>query len=79
MNLRLTCDDLRPLLGGYVLEALERLTPEHRQMIRMSQFRGLTMREIAELKGIPLGTVKSRTSYALRSLRLVLDEMGVEA
>jgi RNA polymerase sigma-70 factor, ECF subfamily len=37
------------------------------------------MREIADLKGIPLGTVKSRTSYALRSMRLVLDEMGVES
>ena len=36
------------------------------------------MREIAERTGIPLGTVKSRTSYVLRSLRLILDEMEVE-
>ena len=26
---------------------------------------------------LPIGTVKSRTWYALRSLRLVLEEMGV--
>jgi RNA polymerase sigma-70 factor, ECF subfamily len=65
------------MLGWQVAAALERLTPEHRQMIRMAQFRGLTMREIAELTGLPLGTVKSRTWYALRSLRLVLEEMGV--
>jgi len=65
------------MLGWQVAAALERLTPEHRQMIRMSQFRGLTMREIAEHTGLPLGTVKSRTWYALRSLRLVLEEMGV--
>ena len=65
------------MLGWQVAAALERLTPEHRQMIRMAQFRGLTMREIAEHTGLPLGTVKSRTWYALRSLRLVLDEMGV--
>jgi len=26
---------------------------------------------------VPSGTVKSRTHYALRSLRVVLDEMGV--
>jgi RNA polymerase sigma-70 factor (ECF subfamily) len=65
------------MLGWQVAAALERLTPEHRQMIRMAQFRGLTMREIADHTGLPLGTVKSRTWYALRSLRLVLEEMGV--
>src|SRR3712207_9035080 len=64
------------MLGWQVAAALERLTPEHRQMIRMAQFRGLTMREIAQHTGLPLGTVKSRTWYALRSLRLVLEEMG---
>jgi RNA polymerase sigma-70 factor (ECF subfamily) len=37
----------------------------------------MTMREIAERCELPLGTVKSRTWYALRSLRLVLEEMGV--
>jgi RNA polymerase sigma-70 factor, ECF subfamily len=65
------------MLGWQVAAALERLSPEHRQMIRMAQFRGLTMREIAAHTGLPLGTVKSRTWYALRSLRLILEEMGV--
>ena len=66
------------MLGWQVAAALARLSPEHRQMIRMAQFRGLTMREIAAHTGLPLGTVKSRTWYALRSLRLVLEEMGVD-
>ena len=65
------------MLGWQVAAALARLTPDHRQMIRMAQFRGLTMREIAAHTGLPLGTVKSRTWYALRSLRLVLEEMGI--
>ncbi len=65
------------MLGWQVAAALERLTPEHRQMIRMAQFRGMSMREIAEETGLPVGTVKSRTWYALRSLRLVLEEMGL--
>jgi RNA polymerase sigma-70 factor (ECF subfamily) len=65
------------MLGWQVAAALERLSPEHRQMVRMAQFRGLTMREIAAHTGLPVGTVKSRTWYALRSLRLVLEEMGV--
>ena len=63
------------VLRWQVAAALARLSPEHREVIRLAHYGGLTLREIAERKGIPLGTVKSRTSYALRSLRLILDEM----
>jgi RNA polymerase sigma-70 factor (ECF subfamily) len=69
----------RALLRWQVGAALERLTPEHRQVIRLAHFQGLTLREISERTGVPLGTIKSRTSYALRGLRLALEEMGVEA
>jgi RNA polymerase sigma-70 factor, ECF subfamily len=65
------------MLGWQVAAALERLTPEHRQMIRLAHFQGLSVREIADRCELPIGTVKSRTWYALRSLRLVLEEMGV--
>jgi RNA polymerase sigma-70 factor, ECF subfamily len=65
------------MLGWQVVSALERLTPEHRQVIRLAHFQGLSMREIAERCELPVGTVKSRTWYALRSLRLVLEEMGI--
>jgi len=65
------------MLGWQVVAALERLSPEHRQVIRLAHFQGLSMREIAERCELPVGTVKSRTWYALRSLRLVLEEMGV--
>jgi RNA polymerase sigma-70 factor (ECF subfamily) len=65
------------VLRWQMAAALARLSPEHREVIRLAHYGGLTLREIAERKGIPLGTVKSRTSYALRSLRLILDEMEV--
>ena len=68
----------RALLGWQVSAALARLTPEHRQVIRLAHFQGMRLREIAEQTGVPLGTVKSRVSYALRGLRLALEEMGVE-
>src|SRR5436309_1550699 len=68
----------RALLGWQVSAALERLTPEHRQAIRLAHFQGMRLREIAEYTGLPLGTVKSRISYALRGMRLALEEMGVE-
>jgi RNA polymerase sigma-70 factor, ECF subfamily len=66
------------VLRWQITAALARLSPAHREVIRLAHYGGLTMREIAERTGIPLGTVKSRTSYALRSLRLILDEMEIE-
>jgi RNA polymerase sigma-70 factor (ECF subfamily) len=66
------------VLRWQVTAALARLSPQHREVIRLAHYGGLTMREIAERTGVPLGTVKSRTSYALRHLRLILDEMEVE-
>jgi RNA polymerase sigma-70 factor (ECF subfamily) len=66
------------VLRWQVTAALARLSPAHREVIRLAHYGGLTMREIAERTGVPLGTVKSRTSYALRHLRLILDEMEVE-
>jgi RNA polymerase sigma-70 factor (ECF subfamily) len=69
----------RAMLGWQVAGALEKLTLEHRQVIRLAHVQGLSVREIAQRLGLPEGTVKSRTWYALRSLRLVLEEMGVRA
>jgi RNA polymerase sigma-70 factor, ECF subfamily len=65
------------VLRWQMAAALTRLSPEHREVIRLAHYGGLSLREISESKGIPLGTVKSRTSYALRTLRLILDEMEI--
>ena len=59
--------------------ALARLTPEHREAVRLAYYEGMTMREIAEAKGLPIGTIKSRTWYAMRSLCLALDETEAAA
>jgi RNA polymerase sigma-70 factor, ECF subfamily len=66
------------VLRWQVAAALSRLSPEHREVIRLSHWGGLSLREIAERKGIPLGTAKSRAYYALQSLRLILDEMEIQ-
>ncbi|MGZ4610258.1 MAG: sigma-70 family RNA polymerase sigma factor [Actinomycetes bacterium] len=60
-----------------VAEALDRLTPEHREVIVECYYRGRSTAEAAEALRIPVGTVKSRTHYALRALRLAMQEMGV--
>jgi RNA polymerase sigma-70 factor (ECF subfamily) len=65
----------RALLRWQVQAALERLTPEHREVVRLAHLGGLSVKEIAKLLGLPAGTVKSRTYYALQNMRLALDEM----
>jgi RNA polymerase sigma-70 factor, ECF subfamily len=69
----------RLLLSWVVAEALTRLSPEHRAVLLECYYRGQPVAEAARRLGVPEGTVKSRTHYALRALRLALEEMGVTA
>jgi len=59
-----------------VAAALDRLTPEHRAVLVETYYEGRSVAEAAARLGIPQGTVKSRTYYALRALRLALEELG---
>jgi RNA polymerase sigma-70 factor (ECF subfamily) len=54
-------------------EALRELSPEQREVLLLAYYGGYTQREIADLSGIPLGTVKSRTLTALRRMRGLFD------
>ena len=56
-----------------VFEALQGLSPEHRDVLVHVYYGGKTAAEAATALGVPPGTVKSRTYYALRALRLALD------
>jgi RNA polymerase sigma-70 factor (ECF subfamily) len=58
-------------------EALLSLSPEHRAVIVNSYYLGKSAAEIARQEDIPEGTVRSRAHYALRALRLALQERGV--
>jgi RNA polymerase sigma-70 factor (ECF subfamily) len=60
-----------------VTDALQSLSPEHRAVIVETYYRGRSVAEAAEVLGIPPGTVKSRSYYALRALKLALAERGV--
>ncbi|MEO3973782.1 sigma-70 family RNA polymerase sigma factor [Streptomyces sp. CAU 1734] len=51
-----------------VRAAVGSLSPEHRAVLGRIYFQGLSVNEAAESLGIPPGTVKSRTHYALRAL-----------
>jgi RNA polymerase sigma-70 factor (ECF subfamily) len=52
-----------------LVAALSRLSPVHREVLELAYFGGLSQREISRRTGTPLGTVKSRTTAALRALR----------
>jgi len=55
--------------------ALAELSEERRRLVSLSFLRDLTHSEIAELTGLPLGTVKSHLRRALSQLRAHLEAM----
>jgi len=61
--------------GPLVSAALGRLTQEHRDVLRECYFRGGSVAQAAHALGIAPGAVKSRTYYALRALRLAIEEL----
>ncbi len=76
----LATDDLdRAFQAWQVAAALSQLTPEHREVLVQAHWLGRSVAETAAELGIPPGTVKSRTYYAVRALKLVLEEMGMGA
>jgi RNA polymerase sigma-70 factor (ECF subfamily) len=73
-------DQTDTLLQAWVVaEAVTQLSPEHRAVLLECYYRGRSVADAARRLGVPEGTVKSRTHYALRALRLALEEMGVGA
>lgn len=66
----------RSMQAWQVEEAIRRLRHEHRQVLIEIYYRGRPSRSVAEELGIPDGTVRSRLFYALKALKLVLEEMG---
>ena len=60
-------------------DALERafrtLSPEHRAVVVLHHHAGMPLASIAEVAGVPVGTIKSRLHYATRILR---DALAVD-
>jgi RNA polymerase sigma-70 factor (ECF subfamily) len=53
---------------------IARMEPKYREILDLIYFKGYTQDETAQLLGIPLGTVKTRTRFALDQLRKVLSK-----
>ena len=61
-----------------VRRALDALPETQRRVIELAYFGGLSQSEIAKQLGLPLGTVKTRTLYAMKGLRAVLAPLMQE-
>ena len=59
-------------------DALARLSPEHRTTLELVFYHGLSLAEVAEVCGCPVGTVKSRISYAKSRLRDALGQSHLQ-
>ena len=67
-------DDMASVLDRDRLErAFRRLSPEQSAIFVLHHYVGLTLPEVADELGVPLGTVKSRLHYATQALRAALD------
>ncbi|MBI4420321.1 MAG: sigma-70 family RNA polymerase sigma factor [Gemmatimonadetes bacterium] len=66
------------ILDDEVLRAMDELPEEFREAVVLSDLEGLPYQEIAEITGVPVGTVKSRLFRARRALQRRLYEYAVE-
>lgn len=60
-----------------VQAALKRLSPEHREVMELAYYDELPASEIAEIVGVPPGTVKSRMFHARQQLKVILTRGGL--
>src|SRR5215217_4132108 len=55
-----------------VAAALSSIPSQYREVLELAYFEDLSQREISRLTGLPLGTIKSRTTAALKRFRQAL-------
>jgi RNA polymerase sigma-70 factor (ECF subfamily) len=53
--------------------AFQRLTPEHRAVFVLHHYAGYPLAAIADVVGVPVGTVKSRLHHATRNVRAAIE------
>ena len=61
-------------LRDQLRRALADLSPDHRAVVVLHHYAGLPLGEIAEILGVPYGTVGSRMHHAKRALRAHLTD-----
>jgi RNA polymerase sigma-70 factor (ECF subfamily) len=68
----------RKTTSALVQQCLARLSPAHREVIDLVYYHEKTMQEIADIVGIPVGTVKTRMFCARKQLAVLLANAGID-
>ena len=63
---------LREELASKIREAMDKLSPKHRQVLVLRELEGLSYQEIADIVGISIGTVMSRLFHARKNMQAKL-------
>ncbi len=76
---RITADDAtyRSELRENMRMAINRLSPKHREVLDLTYYQGLSIKEIAEIMDCPPNTVKTRMFYARKKMGVILQKMGI--
>lgn len=64
--------------AAWVRSGMQGLSPEHRAVLELVFYQGLSLEEVAQVCNCPLGTIKSRLNYARRHLRGILSRQKME-
>lgn len=70
-------DTMETVLAAHsIREAMDELTPDQRLLLIDLYVHGRPIHQVAALRGIPIGTVKSRAHYAVQALRNAATGVG---
>ena len=64
--------------NAWVREGLQSMSPEHRAVLELVFYHGLSLEEVSQVCQCPLGTVKSRLAYARQHLKGILMRENAE-
>ena len=64
-------------LAGLLPELIETLSPASRAAVLLHYLHELSLQEVADVLGIPVGTAKSRIAYGLDAARRALRQRGI--
>jgi RNA polymerase sigma-70 factor (ECF subfamily) len=67
-----------PPPAATVVRAMDDLAATHRDIFVELFYRGISLEEAAQVRGVPVETIKSRLYFAMRALRVVLDQQVAE-
>ena len=64
--------------GTIIRNCLQKLSADHREIIDLVYYHEKSVEEVAEVVGIPSGTVKTRMFYARKRMAELLKEAGID-